>query len=259
MLNVIGFQSQAIQNYINVYFKNNNESDVLNNNRSLKLLSHTPLYLILFCYLSRQDRPSSSNNDKWDEMTLSKLYETLLKGLKCGQAIISCEIQQRVIKYKYLRKDISVKLNEQQLDDVIKLFMDGIVGKDEGIHLVCIFSIAEIALKLNKVFECLMNGKITICKECAHALAKIASQLGGKQLDNALQCFIHRFSSYFYNDGYYTYATQFIMKLEEGQLGDVFKFLIGRLSDEKENDGVRIKCAELIGKISMKWNEKQLK
>ncbi|ETO01673.1 NACHT domain-containing protein [Reticulomyxa filosa] len=136
MLNVIGFQSQDIQNYINSYFKNNNESDSLmkklNNNRSLKLLSHTPLYLRLFCYLSRQDKSSSSNKDKWDEMILSKLYETLLKsymkwnwmksnglnnklndnkmfnmfememdylseiaweGLKFGQAIISCEIQ----------------------------------------------------------------------------------------------------------------------------------------------------------------------
>ncbi|ETO15171.1 hypothetical protein RFI_22195 [Reticulomyxa filosa] len=37
----------------------------LNNNRILKL----------FCYLSRQDKSSSSNNDRWDEMTLSKLYE----------------------------------------------------------------------------------------------------------------------------------------------------------------------------------------
>ncbi|ETO02743.1 hypothetical protein RFI_34670 [Reticulomyxa filosa] len=80
MLNVIGFQSQDIQNYINSYFKNNNESNILmkklNNNRILKLLGHTPLYLRLFCYLSRQNK---SNNDKWDEMTLSKLYEILLK------------------------------------------------------------------------------------------------------------------------------------------------------------------------------------
>ncbi|ETN99666.1 NTPase, partial [Reticulomyxa filosa] len=38
MLNVIGFQSQDIQNYINAYFKNSNESNVLmkklNNNRN---------------------------------------------------------------------------------------------------------------------------------------------------------------------------------------------------------------------------------
>ncbi|ETO03399.1 NTPase, partial [Reticulomyxa filosa] len=156
MLDVIGFQSRDIQNYINAYFKNNNESESdllikkLNNNPSLKLLSHTPLYLRLFCYLSKQDKLSPSNNDKWDKMTLSQLYETLLKSymkwnwmksnelnnklnddkifnmfkmemdylsqiaweaLKCGQPIISCEIQQRVlnmIKYKYPRKDISV-------------------------------------------------------------------------------------------------------------------------------------------------------
>ncbi|ETO07933.1 NACHT domain-containing protein [Reticulomyxa filosa] len=65
VLNVIGFQSQDIQNYVNAYFKNNNESNVLmeklNNSRSLKLLSDTSLYLRLCCYLSKQDK---LNNDK---------------------------------------------------------------------------------------------------------------------------------------------------------------------------------------------------
>ncbi|ETO01292.1 hypothetical protein RFI_36148 [Reticulomyxa filosa] len=161
---------------------------------------------------------------------------------------------------------ISVKLSEQQLDDVIEFFM-GIIDKGEYVHYRCAESIAKIALKLNerqlnKVFKCLMNafesGKITICKECAHALATISSQLGGKQLDNAFQCLIHRFPLYFYNDDFQTDLIQFLMKLKEEQLGDVFKFLIDGLSDEKENDGVRKKVAELIGKISMKWNEKQL-
>ncbi|ETO31721.1 hypothetical protein RFI_05400 [Reticulomyxa filosa] len=77
LLNVIKFQLQDIQNYI----KNSNESDLLikklNNNQSLKLLSHIPLYLRLFCYLSRKDK---SNDDKWNEMILLKLYETLLKS-----------------------------------------------------------------------------------------------------------------------------------------------------------------------------------
>ncbi|ETN99830.1 hypothetical protein RFI_37637, partial [Reticulomyxa filosa] len=136
----------------------------------------------------------------------------------------------------YLLCVISVKLNEQQLDDVIEFFMDGLVHKDENIHEICAESIARIVLKLNerqlnKVFECLMNafesGKITICDECAHALATISSQLGGKQLDNAFQC-------------------------------DVFQRLINGLSDEKEYKFNRAKCAQLLGKLSMKWNEKQL-
>ncbi|ETO02683.1 hypothetical protein RFI_34730, partial [Reticulomyxa filosa] len=145
---------------------------------------------------------------------------------------------------------ISVKLNEQQLDDVIEFFMDGFVDKDNNIHERCALSIEKIALKLNerqlnKVFECLMNafesGKITICNYCAHALATISLQLGEKQLDNALQ-----------------YAIQFIMKLKEEQLCDVFQCLINRLSDEKAAENNRRKCAELLGKLSMKWNEKQL-
>ncbi|ETO02154.1 hypothetical protein RFI_35282, partial [Reticulomyxa filosa] len=67
---------------------------------------------------------------------------------------------------------ISVKLNEQQLDDVFECFMDGLVYKNINIHGRCALSIAKIALQLNerqlnKVFECLMNafdsGIITIC------------------------------------------------------------------------------------------------
>ncbi|ETO02764.1 hypothetical protein RFI_34649, partial [Reticulomyxa filosa] len=100
------------------------------------------------------------------------------------------------------------------------------------------------------------SGIITICDFCAHALATISSQLGGKQLDNAFQCLIHRFPSYFY---YYCLdATEFLMKLKEEQLGDVFQCFIHRLSDEKEDKNNRRKCAQLLGKLSMKWNEKQL-
>ncbi|ETO02922.1 hypothetical protein RFI_34491, partial [Reticulomyxa filosa] len=155
-----------------------------------------------------------------------------------------------------------MKLNEQQLDDAIELLMDGLVDKDEYIHECCACSIREISLKLNerqlnKVFEFLMNafesGKITIYYFCDSALAAILSQLREKQSDNAFQCLIHRFP-YFCD-----YATQFIMKLKEEQLGDVFQCLINRLSDEKENEYYREKCAQLLGKFSMKWNEKQLK
>ncbi|ETO02211.1 hypothetical protein RFI_35224 [Reticulomyxa filosa] len=84
----------------------------------------------------------------------------------------------------------------------------------------------------------------------------ISSQLGGKQLDNTFQSFIYRFPSYFYI--LYYNATQFIMTLKEEQLDDVLKCLVDRLSDEKKYDDVRKKYAELIGKLSMKWNETQL-
>ncbi|ETO05608.1 hypothetical protein RFI_31791 [Reticulomyxa filosa] len=136
-----------------------------------------------------------------------------------------------------------------------------LVDKDEYIHERCAFLIEKIALKLNekqlnKMLEFLMNafesGIITICSDCAHALATISSQLGGKQLDNAFQCLIYRLPSYFYSLYYGT--TQFIMTLKEGQLDDIFKCLVDQLSGEKKDDDVRIKCAELLEKISMKWN-----
>ncbi|ETN97213.1 hypothetical protein RFI_40318, partial [Reticulomyxa filosa] len=98
------------------------------------------------------------------------------------------------------------------------------------------------------------SGKIRICKEGAHALATVSSQLGGKQLDNAFQCFIHRFPSFFYC----YYATEFLMKLKEEHLDDVFQCFIHRLSDEKEDRNNRRDCARSLGKLSMKWNEKQL-
>ncbi|ETO04583.1 hypothetical protein RFI_32815 [Reticulomyxa filosa] len=48
------------------------------------------------------------------------------------------------------------------------------------------------------------------------------------------------------------------MKLKEKKLGDVFQCLINRLSDEKEKEYNRGRCAELLEKLSIKWNEKQL-
>ncbi|ETO02993.1 hypothetical protein RFI_34417 [Reticulomyxa filosa] len=71
-------------------------------------------------------------------------------------------------------------------------------------------------------------------------ITTISSQLGGKQSDNAFQFLIHGSPSYFCH-----YYTQFIMKLKEEQLGD-------------ENEYNRKNCAELLGELSMKWNEKQL-
>ncbi|ETO14922.1 NTPase [Reticulomyxa filosa] len=171
-LNVIGFQKQDIQNYVRAYFQNISSNDdnsyeadrlikTLINNPSLQLLSHTPLYLRLFCYLASQqmiemkeERKEDPIEDKsFDElhgMSVSKLYEKLLvcymkwnwiklngtkdkpneqamfkifememyylsqlawKGLKCGQVVISSDIQEKVLnatKIKYPRKHISI-------------------------------------------------------------------------------------------------------------------------------------------------------
>ncbi|ETO03427.1 NACHT family NTPase [Reticulomyxa filosa] len=172
LLNVIGFQSQDIQKYIHSYFQNisNDCSDhyyyaemlikKLNDNPQLKLLSHIPLYLRLFCYFTRQqiineqkekeDLRSKSDLNELNNIPISKLYKKFLEcymkwnwiklngtknklngqdmfntfemeidylshlaweGLKSGQIIISCKIQQKVlniIKSKYPREHISV-------------------------------------------------------------------------------------------------------------------------------------------------------
>ncbi|ETO07098.1 hypothetical protein RFI_30294, partial [Reticulomyxa filosa] len=183
MLNVIGFQSQDIQNYVNAYFENNNESDVLmkklNNNRSLKLLGHTPLYLRLFCYLSRQDK---SNNEKWDEMTLSRLYETLLNSYMKLNGMKSNGLNNKLNDKLYLiylkwKWDKSQKTNNNQMIQCISLIWHFnnvlLLDKDKDIHEKSAFSLQKSNKRQsNKVFECLMNafesGKITICDKCAH-------------------------------------------------------------------------------------------
>ncbi|ETO11492.1 hypothetical protein RFI_25885 [Reticulomyxa filosa] len=48
------------------------------------------------------------------------------------------------------------------------------------------------------------------------------------------------------------------MKLEEEQLDNVFQCLINGLFDEKEEEYNRKNCAQLLGKLSMKWNKQQL-
>ncbi|ETO00903.1 hypothetical protein RFI_36537, partial [Reticulomyxa filosa] len=101
------------------------------------------------------------------------LLQYLCISTETSDVVVQC-YKQVFKKYYWKCADllcvISVKLNEQQLDDVFEFFMDGLVHKDECIHYRCAESIVKIALKLNerqlnKVFECLMNafdsGKIT--------------------------------------------------------------------------------------------------
>ncbi|ETO11603.1 hypothetical protein RFI_25773 [Reticulomyxa filosa] len=83
--------SIMITNQTNTIHKKyyNNESNTLikksNNSSNLKLLSHTPL----------QDKQSSSlDNDKWDDMTLLKLYKTLLKSYMKWNWMKLCAKQQ---------------------------------------------------------------------------------------------------------------------------------------------------------------------
>ncbi|ETO33378.1 NACHT family NTPase [Reticulomyxa filosa] len=121
ILNVIGFQSQDIQNYVYAYFKNiqidNGQADLLikklNDNPSLKLLSHTPFYM-KWNWMKLNGITSKPNEEMIFvifEMEMDYLSHIAWEGLRCGQAVISCKIQQRIlhiIKSKYPRKDISV-------------------------------------------------------------------------------------------------------------------------------------------------------
>ncbi|ETN98605.1 NACHT family-like NTPase, partial [Reticulomyxa filosa] len=175
LFNVIGLKSQDIRKYVCTYFRNDDQRQAenllrkLNSSPNLKLLSHTPLYLRLFCYITRQQLIKTREEEEEEEeeeekkeiqnislldelnnISISKLYEKLLvcymkwnwikfngtkynpneqemfsifemeidylsriawEGLKDGQAVISCEIQERVlniINNKYPREHISV-------------------------------------------------------------------------------------------------------------------------------------------------------
>ncbi|ETN99796.1 hypothetical protein RFI_37671, partial [Reticulomyxa filosa] len=98
---------------------------------------------------------------------------------------------------------------------------------------------------------------------CAYLLCVISVKLNEQQftVHTHLQRFHHNWeenSWIMHSNVSFIDATQFLMKLKEGQLGDVFQCFISRLSDEKEDEYNRRKCAELLGKLSMKWNENQL-
>ena len=82
-LHVLGFQQADIERYINAYFtalpsKKNNHAQlltqVLQANENLHLLSHTPIYLRLFCLLARK----SSNPNALAKLSLHQLYAQLI-------------------------------------------------------------------------------------------------------------------------------------------------------------------------------------
>ncbi|ETO03236.1 hypothetical protein RFI_34174 [Reticulomyxa filosa] len=137
------------------------------------------------------------------------------------QLLLQQVFKRQIWKCTDLLCVISVKSNEQQLDDVIEFFMDVFIDKD--IHYRCAFSIAKIALnlnerQLNKMFEFLMKplrverlqfvmGVYTYLQRFYHNWEE--------QSDNVFQCFVHKFSSYFCNRNDGADATQFIMELKE--------------------------------------------
>ncbi|ETO34400.1 hypothetical protein RFI_02693 [Reticulomyxa filosa] len=108
LIDIIGFQSQDIRKYIHAYFQNvagdsgdNDQKDCdqadillrkLIDNPSLKLLSHIPLYLRLFCHLTRQqilkaqeeeDNDNDNNdNDNDNEMIMIMIMIMMKKKKK---------------------------------------------------------------------------------------------------------------------------------------------------------------------------------
>ncbi|ETO34044.1 hypothetical protein RFI_03050, partial [Reticulomyxa filosa] len=197
---------------------------------------------------------SSSNEEKSDNgkaqsenKQLNSIRQKLMRHYQSQDKLAPFDDHEQSIGTCYIRLAL---LTQQQKDKMNNNWM-----------MLLNFSWMDLFAKIFIYivhFQFQKYGIITICDECAHALATISSQLGGKQLDNAIQCFIHRFPSYFYNNGFFTGATQFLMKLKEGQLDNVFQCLINRLCDEKENGYNRGRCAQLLEKFSMKWNDKQL-
>ncbi|ETO01144.1 hypothetical protein RFI_36296, partial [Reticulomyxa filosa] len=82
-----------------------------------------------------------------------KLLQYLCISTEASDIVVQC-CKQVFKRYYLMCSDllcvISVKPNEQQLDDIIQFFMDGLVDKDKNIHEECAESIVKIALKLNE-------------------------------------------------------------------------------------------------------------
>ncbi|ETO07401.1 hypothetical protein RFI_29989 [Reticulomyxa filosa] len=235
------------------YYKINDRLDIL----EYLCISAETLDIIIECY----------KKNKW-------LYEKLICKIimKLNEKQLNDVFESFMEKFnnedKYLYwismeslTQITLYLNEQQLNKILIFIMDRF--NDEYNHKDCIKTLTEMALHLNErelniIFNFLMdifeNKKIEICLECAHILAIISLQLGIKQINNVFQYLKKKFSSYLYD----IRAIPFLIKLTEEQLGDFFKCLVIRLTNEKEYLYIHNNCAQLLGSLSIKWNERQL-
>ncbi|ETO00130.1 hypothetical protein RFI_37329, partial [Reticulomyxa filosa] len=122
------------------------------------ILNHPDIHLCIIDQIKIiQTQFNSSNNAKLISDRLDSLQFCIFQ--QKFQILLS---NRDVWRCANLLCVISVKLNEQQLDDVFEFFMDGLFDEGYYIHENCASSIAKIALKLNerqlnKVFKCLMN------------------------------------------------------------------------------------------------------
>ncbi|ETO04594.1 hypothetical protein RFI_32803, partial [Reticulomyxa filosa] len=119
---------------------------------------------------------------------------------------------------------ISVKLDEQRLDDIIELSMDGLVYKDEDVHNN---SLNLNERQLNKVFECLMNAFESRKLQFVIAVHTYLQRFHHNWEENSWVMHVSFIGFLHIHDWYYeTNVTQLIMKLKGEQLDDIFKYLI---------------------------------
>ncbi|ETO01238.1 hypothetical protein RFI_36202, partial [Reticulomyxa filosa] len=112
--------------------------------------------------------------------------------------------------------NVVVQLDEQQLDDIIELFMDRPVYKDE-----------DHERQLNKVFDFLMNAFESRKIKFEIAVHTYLQRFHHNWEENSWIMHVSFIGFLHIHDWYYeTNVTQFIMKLKEEQLDDVFKYLI---------------------------------
>ncbi|ETO01966.1 putative ATP-dependent protease subunit C (ClpC), partial [Reticulomyxa filosa] len=136
-LNVIGFQKEDIQDYVHGYFRNitnnnnNHQADslieILNNNQNLKLLSHTPLYLRLFCYLARQEiHELNEINEMKEEKKGNEIEDKIFNGLnnvsisKLYKKLLECYMRWNWTKSNEMKE----KINLQNMFNIFEMEID---------------------------------------------------------------------------------------------------------------------------------------
>ncbi len=110
----MGFEDQDVASYAERYFTHHDQADqapaflqALKKQPSLQLLSHTPLYLRLFCQLARQESPQALGRT-----TLATLYQRLIHNFfryslerATGKRYAAAEaLAQQPMVYAYLRQ-----------------------------------------------------------------------------------------------------------------------------------------------------------
>ncbi|ETN97100.1 hypothetical protein RFI_40431, partial [Reticulomyxa filosa] len=197
----------------------------------------------------------------------AKVLEKISMKLKGKHLNIALRCLSRRLYYSpYIAesfKNISMELNEEQLQYSFQCLIDELEDKNRFTHKKYAKMLVELSMKWNQVqldyaFRCLMcelNDKdINVHKEYAELLVRLIkwSQV---QFDYAFKCLMNRLNKNIHWK-YTDFIKDILTKLKDTYLDIAFQNLMDGLNNNKQR--IRKVCVDLLTAASMQWNKVQL-